>query len=131
MSKLVIIDDDPFDHFLMQHLLQDNKSFDKTTYTMDGSLVLDYIAENKSHPDALPDVILLDLHMPKFNGWAFLDGLQQFYNQLNKNIKVYVLTSSVRPEDRDRAAQYSFIKSLINKPLQTSILEEINQEALC
>ncbi|HTD99224.1 MAG TPA: response regulator [Mucilaginibacter sp.] len=129
MNKLVIIDDDPIDHFLMQHILQDNSFFDSTTYTMDGALLLDYIEENKSNIDALPDVIFLDLNMPRFSGWDFLDRFQGLYAQLEKNIKVYILTSSIRPVDKERSAQYPFIKSYINKPLDENIINQINSNA--
>jgi CheY-like chemotaxis protein len=131
MSKLVIIDADPVDQLLMKNLFESNSYFDSTTYTLYGSLVLDYIEENKSLPDKLPDVILLDLNISDFNGWDFLERFQQLYNEVKKNIKVYVLTSSAMPADREHTAQYSFVKSLIDKPLQKSALLEINQEALC
>lgn len=131
MSKLVIIDADPVDQFLMKNLFQSNSYFDNTTYTLYGSLVLDYIEENKSLPDKLPDVILLDLNISGFNGWDFLERFQQLCNEVKKNIKVYVLTSSAMPADREHTAQYSFVKSLIDRPLQKSALLEINKEALC
>ncbi len=40
MRKLVIIDDDPIDHFMMKHILRDKTYFDTTTYTVYGALVL-------------------------------------------------------------------------------------------
>ena len=125
MSKLVVIDDDPIHHFLMRYALHGSNNFDVTTYTMDGSLVLDYIEENKSNPDKLPDIIFLGLNMPKYSGWDFLDHFQQLYNGINKDIKVYVLTSSIQPADRARGAQYSFVRSFINKPLQPEVIREI------
>lgn len=125
MNKLVIIDDDPIDHFLMQHMLQDNSFFDSTTYTMDGALLLDYMEENKLNKDALPDVIFLDLNMPHFSGWDFLDRLQALYPSLNKKTKVHILTSSIRPVDKERSTKYPFIQSYINKPLNEDIINHI------
>jgi CheY-like chemotaxis protein len=131
MNKLVIIDDDPIDHFLMQHILQDNSYFDHTTYTMEPSLVLDFIEENSSDPDTLPDIIFLDLAMPQFDGWDFLDRFQSLIPALGKNIKVYILTSSVRPIDKERSKHYPFIKSFISKPLEQSTINEIIHAATC
>jgi CheY-like chemotaxis protein len=126
MNKLVIVDDDPIDHYLMQHILQDKTLFDQTTYTMDGALVLDYLEENTGDAEALPDVILLDLHMPNFSGWEFLDRLEKMYSSLAKNIKVHILTSSIRPADKERSRQYPFIKSYISKPFSEATFEKIN-----
>jgi len=129
MSKLVVIDDDPIDHFLMQHILHGNKHFKMTTYTMYGSLVLDYIEENKQHPDKLPDTIFLDLNMPMFSGWDFLDRYHQISAEIDKNIKIYIMTSSVRPADKKRTEDYPFVTSFISKPLKQNTIHEINQEA--
>jgi CheY-like chemotaxis protein len=128
MNKLVIIDDDPIDHFLIKHVLRGTNYFDTTTYTVYGSLILDYIEENKSNPEKLPDVILVDLNMPIFSGWDFLEGLQSLCSGIQKNIKVYVLTSSIRPMDKEAAEQYPFVRSFISKPLEPYMIENITRK---
>jgi CheY-like chemotaxis protein len=125
MRKLVFIDDDPIDHFLMKHILSGKNYFDTTTYTMYGSLVLDYIEENKADPEKLPDVIFLDLNMPQFNGWDFLDRMEQINPQLNKDIQVYILSSSIMPADKENSGKYSFVNEFISKPLDRSEVERI------
>jgi len=127
MKKLVVIDDDPIDHFLIKHMLRGNEFFDTTTYTSYGSLILDYIEENSDKPEKLPDVILLDLNMPMFTGWDFLERMQSISPNVKKNIKVHVLTSSVRMEDTEHAEQYPFVRSVISKPLNPSTIEKITQ----
>jgi CheY-like chemotaxis protein len=131
MSKLIVIDDDPIDHFLMQHILYGDHHFDSTTYTMDGSLVLDYIEENKSQPEKLPDAIFLDLNMPAFSGWDFLDGYNQISSGVDKDIRVYIMSSSIMQSDKDRSSQYPFVRSFISKPLKQETLHEMNQEEFC
>ncbi|MFI5162615.1 MAG: two-component system response regulator [Sphingobacteriales bacterium] len=128
MKKLVIIDDDPIDHFLIKHVLRGNDYFDTTTYTVYGSLILDYIEENKSNPEKLPDVILVDLNMPLFSGWDFLERMQTLSPYIKKNIKVHVLTSSIRPQDKEMAEQYPFVRSLISKPLEPHMVESITRK---
>jgi CheY-like chemotaxis protein len=78
MSKLVIIDDDPVHHFLMRYTLSNNSYFDTTTFTMDGSTVLEYMEENKSYADKLPDMIFLGLNRPTYTGWVFFDRAVEF-----------------------------------------------------
>jgi CheY-like chemotaxis protein len=127
MKKLVVIDDDPIDHFLIKHMLRGNGYFDTTTYTAYGSLILDYIEQYSKTPEKLPDVILLDLNMPVFTGWDFLERMQSISADLQKNIKVYVLTSSVREEDAEQAERYPFVRSVISKPLKPNTIEKITQ----
>jgi CheY-like chemotaxis protein len=44
---------------------------------------------------------------------------------LNKEIQVYVLTSSVRPTDQQAASRYSFVNEFISKPLEPADVERI------
>lgn len=113
----------------MQHILQGNSYFDKTTYTLDGAMVLDYIETNRDCAEKLPDVIFLDLNMPRFSGWDFLERFKLFYASLPKEIKIFIMTSSVIPADKIRAAEYPFVNSFINKPLKQNSIREINEEA--
>ncbi|MGZ3763587.1 MAG: response regulator [Mucilaginibacter sp.] len=124
MRKLVFIDDDPVDHFLMRHILNDNDLFD-ITYTMNASLVLDYIEEHKADSQKLPDLIFLDLRMPKFSGWDFLERMQELQPALNKKIKVYIISSSVVLADKERSSTYPFVTDFINKPVMPEQIEAI------
>jgi CheY-like chemotaxis protein len=127
MKKIVIIDEDPIDRFVIKHAMRGKNYFDTTTYTVDGTLVLDYIEENRSNPEKLPDVILLDLNMIHSNGWEFLDRLQAISSNISKNIKVHVLSSSARPDVKEHAEQYPFVSSFISRPLEADMIEKITQ----
>lgn len=125
MRKLVFIDDDPIDHFLMKHILRGKNYFDTTTYTIYGSLVLDYIEEHKSDPEKLPDMIFVDLNMPMFSGWDFLKRMEQMQNEISKDIPVFIISSSVRPDDKATSSRYSFVQDFINKPVNSEEIERI------
>jgi CheY-like chemotaxis protein len=125
MRKLVFIDDDPIDHFLMKHILRGKNYFDTTTYTIYGSLVLDYIQEHKSEPEKLPDMIFIDLNMPLFSGWDFLRRMDQMQHEIEKDIPVYIISSSLRPDDRATTSMYSFVQEFISKPVDSIEIERI------
>ncbi|MBS1523400.1 MAG: response regulator [Bacteroidetes bacterium] len=125
MRKLVFIDDDPIDHFLMKHILRGKNYFDTTTYTVYGSLVLDYIEEHKSEPEKLPDMIFVDLNMPLFSGWDFLKRMEQMQDEISKDIPVFVISSSLRPDDKATSSKYSFVQDFISKPVNSEEIERI------
>jgi len=125
MRKLVFIDDDPIDHFLMKHILRGKNYFDTTTYTIYGSLVLDYIEEHKSDPEKLPDMIFVDLNMPLFSGWDFLKRMEQMQDEISKDIPVFVISSSLRPDDMATSSKYSFVQDFISKPVNSEEIERI------
>ncbi|HEY9000938.1 MAG TPA: response regulator [Mucilaginibacter sp.] len=125
MRKLVFIDDDPIDHFLMKHILRGKNYFDTTTYTVYGSLVLDYIEEHKSEPEKLPDMIFVDLNMPMFSGWDFLKRMEQMQHEISKDIPVFVISSSLRPDDKATSSKYSFVQDFLSKPVNSEEIERI------
>ena len=125
MCKVVLIDDNPIDHYIMRTMLYNNKACQQATYTFDGSMIIEFIEENQSKTGSLPDVIFLDLTMPNFSGWEFLEKFEKLKSSLHKSIGLYVMTSSVREADRARSEKYTCVSSFISKPLTKEALNNI------
>ena len=128
MCKLVVIDDNPTDHYIMQRLLHNNFNCEQATYTFDGRLVLDYLAENKD-TGALPDVIFLDLDMPQLTGWEFLDELETFNADAKKSVQVHIMSSSIRSADVFHSKKYACVNSFMTKPLSRELINKVCEQA--
>jgi CheY-like chemotaxis protein len=76
----------------------------------------------------LPELILLDLNMPVWNGWEFLDKFTLI--ETKQSITIFILTSSVNLEDKKRAARYGMKSNYIVKPITINLLKEILQNEL-
>jgi CheY-like chemotaxis protein len=126
MSKLVLIDDEPIFHKIVQLTLKNTALSNKATYSFHGELVLDYLEEKRSDSTSLPDYIFIDLYMPSFSGWDFLNGFQRIYKSLQKNINIYIVSSSVDPRDVDRSKSYPFTTRFISKPVMKDVFDSIN-----
>lgn len=126
MSKLVLIDDEPIFHKIVQMTIKHSALSNKATYSFDGEVILDYLEEKKAHSELLPDYIFVDLYMPSFSGWDFLNRFQEIYKSLKKNIKIYIVSSSVDPRDMDRSKQYPFATTFISKPVLKNVFDSIN-----
>ncbi len=125
MCKLVLIDDNPIDHYIMRTMLYNNEACKQATYTFDGSMIIEFMEENKSAKDLLPDVIFLDLTMPDFSGWEFLDKFEKLKGDLTKPVELHVMTSSVRESDKERSSKYGCVNSFISKPVSKQVLNTI------
>jgi len=128
MCKLVIIDDNPTDHYIMQRLLHNNYNCEQATYTYDGRLVLDYLEQHKE-TGALPDVIFLDLDMPELTGWEFLDELETFNRQAKKTVQVHIMSSSIRSADVFHSKKYACVNSFMTKPLSRDDINKVCEQA--
>lgn len=125
MKKILFVDDSPLDHFILKRILNKYQLDYEVNCTADGEEVLGFLKENRLNKPVLPDIILLDLYMPQFDGWLFLEKMQQVYPQLSKPLKLYVLSSSINPRDIQWVTKFEFVQSFIFKPITKEILERL------
>ncbi len=72
----------------------------------------------------LPDLILLDIHLPKINGFEVFRQLQKTEN--TKNIPIVAISANAREKDIKKAKEMGF-KGYLTKPLNVeTLLETLN-----
>jgi CheY-like chemotaxis protein len=85
----------------------------------------------KEFPNILqPAVLLLDVNMPTMSGWEFMDEFKSFPEDVKKNISVYILSSSIDEQDKQKANADKNITGFISKPLTQDILVSISTAKL-
>jgi CheY-like chemotaxis protein len=125
MSKLIMIDDNPMEHLIMQKLFDRHELFHDAAHSADAQVIIDFLRENRLNTEALPDLIFLDLNMPVFDGFDFLEQFERLYLSFQKPISIYIVSSSVDENDRRRTFAYPFVKEFLTKPVSKDKLELI------
>ncbi len=124
VSSILIVDDNEGDLFLCKETIS-QVAKDRFPYIMTASngeealaLFEDYESSKKEHPGRFPPiVILLDINMPRMDGFEFLEAFREVRaRQNNKTSVVLMITSSSGERDRARAAEFSFVKKFLSKP---------------
>ncbi|UEG53998.1 response regulator [Mucilaginibacter daejeonensis] len=128
MCKVMMIDDDPMQHWIMQRMLDKLDVMDKPEHLYSGNAAMTQLQQNEENVPDLPSLVLLDLHMPEINGWDLLEFLDQFSTKAKTKINVYVVTSSIDNNDRERANAYSFVKGFISKPVTKDRLKDLYEQ---
>ncbi|MBW0252600.1 response regulator [Cellulomonas sp. PS-H5] len=114
-ARVLLVEDDPGDRLLIEEVFDENGTSGNLTAVEDGELALDYLHRRGQFAQALrPDLILLDLNLPKVNGREVLADIKSDPDLTP--IPVIVLTTSDAEEDviRAYAAQAS---AYVTKPL--------------
>lgn len=124
MSKVFIIDDDPIHQRIAQIMIAKHKLFDEFVSYTEAGEALEVLESNINVTDSLPDVILLDLNMPVIDGWGFLERFDKIKTSLAKEIKIFIVSSSVDEKDISRSQSYSSVKGFISKPLTPDIIRD-------
>lgn len=84
-----------------------------------GQEAFDFIQKlvTQNGPPSQPYLILLDLNMPEFSGWDFLNKFLSLSELHRKQFKISILTSSVNPEDVTKSSKYKDVVQFSFKPL--------------
>lgn len=122
-----IIDDDEIYLFSIKKVIEVNKLSEKVLEFRNGQEALDFFSTCSDHTN-LPDVILLDINMPVMNGWEFIEEFKKLKPAIDKNIMLYVVSSSVDRTDVDKARSLSNVHDYLIKPMTASQLKSIYQQ---
>jgi len=127
-KKLVILvaEDDPNDLELLRHVVADNGVEVNFQAARDGEQVIDYLrgegqfADRSMHP--IPDIVVLDLKMPRVNGFEVLQWLRQ--QPVLASIPAIVLSGSGLESDIQEAYRLG-ANTYFTKPGQLAELRQI------
>ena len=126
---ILLVEDNPDDVLLTMRALKKANIMNEVIVARDGVEALDYFAGTGVFADRgaliMPEVVLLDLKLPKINGLEVLKRLRA--DKPTKLLPVVILTSS--KEDRDLIASYELgANSFVSKPVDFTKFSEAVQQ---
>lgn len=120
ISSIMIVDDSESDQYLTQMIIEQYNPDIQILQAYDGLEALEIL-------DALeeqPSIILLDINMPRMNGFEFLEE----YNKRNNPAAVIaMLTSSDQDRDKKKSMVYGCVKTYFVKPLDVDDIEALGE----
>ena len=124
--KVLLVDDNEIDNFINERMILSTKFAEEVIVKNSSDAAMKYINEHAGDQANLPDVIFLDLNMPIKDGFAFLEEYDVVSDAIKNKCKVIVLSSSISPEDINKASTNPYVFKYINKPLSEKYLDAIN-----
>jgi CheY-like chemotaxis protein len=105
-DNVFVVDDDKIFHFIIKKLLLNNSIDVSPSFFENGLEAIEGIKSKLEHGENPPDLILLDINMPILDGWQFLEEFRMLKNRLQKEITIYIISSSDNIIDRNRAKDF-------------------------
>ena len=125
VNSICIIDDDEIYTLLLKKTIAKLKITDNIITFLNGKVALDNLAASVAEGLVLPDVILLDINMPICDGWMFLEEFKAIKTDGKSTTDIYIVSSSIANNDREKASFYTEIKDYIIKPVASETMLKI------
>lgn len=130
-KKVLLVDDDEVSHIIGNRLMKITSYAKEIVALENGKEAITYFHKlvKMNEPEKIaPDVIFLDINMPLMNGWDFLEDYTRLYYPQFPFIKIYILSSSMDPEDIVKSKNYPMVKDYFVKPLTKENLEKLQKK---
>lgn len=131
-SVILLVEDNPDDEALTLRALKKNNIRNEVIVARDGVEAIDYLFGTGAHAgrdlSITPQVILLDLKLPKMDGFEVLERIRA--SEATQYLPVVILTTS--SEDQDRIRGYDLgANSFVRKPVEfDKFIEAVRQLGL-
>lgn len=125
MKKLLLIDDDPTMNTVHEILIQ--KMFPEMEIKVFNSSLkgLEYLQDCIQKQVCLADFILIDINMPEINGFDLIDRVRTEMLEHIDEAKIFIITSSLHPDDQERVENDPLIIGMLPKPLTFKVIQEM------
>jgi CheY-like chemotaxis protein len=115
--NVIVVDDDSINNFITKRVIMEGSPNANVMTFTDPEQGLEYVLSIIREPSESKAILLLDINMPKMTGWQFMEHLKKEGPVVTEKLLIYILSSSIQPEDRERAKMDLRISDYIMKPI--------------
>ena len=124
-KKIMVIDDNEIDRYIAQMNIEGEEFAGEIVLMESAKSGLEYLRSLEMNPDELPEIIFLDIRMPDMDGFGFLEEYNKLPEVIRKKSIIMMLSSSLNPEDHEKANTNEYVSRFLTKPLDKVKLDQI------
>jgi CheY-like chemotaxis protein len=128
LQTILLIDDDQATNFLHKMVIKKTDCANSVKVELNGEAAINYLNTKQDGKYPSPDLIFLDINMPRMNGWAFLEEYEKLNDGQQGGAVIVMLTTSLNPDDMAEAKKYKEISEFRSKPMTQNMLMDIIQK---
>ena len=130
INTVLLIDDDKAINFITKMLIKKSGITDHIEIVLNGQEALDFLTNKGKYEKSdgiypQPMLIFLDINMPVMDGWEFAEAFSKLSSDQKGDSKIIMITSSINPDDKERALKRPSISGFQSKILTMEGLNNI------
>ncbi len=125
LNCILLIDDDYGTNLYHKMVIEDADCAHKIIVKSSAIDALEYFKTPFDEENPRPNLVFLDINMPKMTGWEFLEEYKKLSTEQQAENIIVMLSTSSHPDDLKRADENPIIKEYRGKPLSEDILHEL------
>ena len=114
--RFIIIDNDPVNNLLCGLAIKDAVIDADILDFTDPLKGFEYMRSDKESDSGM-NILLLDINMPIWSGWDFVEHFDKLDEKIKNRFRIYMLSSSIDNNDKQRAMENRNVVAYIEKPL--------------
>lgn len=125
LEKVLLVDDDEVTNLMHRRRISRSGLAQRIDVATDGQAALDYLRHCAEANEKLPDLVLLDINMPRMNGFEFLDAFNNLPRKVREKQHIVMVSTSNLKRDKARAEIDKNVLGYETKPLSDTDFERI------
>jgi response regulator RpfG family c-di-GMP phosphodiesterase len=129
-NTVMLIDDNAIDSFIHTRLFHLYQFSGKNLVHNNCLTALEYLMKNQYSIDNLPELIVLDLHLPVMSGLEFLSAFDGLSELVKSYCQIVILTSCYKGEKMLRSITSEHVWDILEKPLKPENLKGMSNQLI-
>lgn len=123
---IVLIDDDDAVNYYHQYVLENMNCTENIMIGRNIEDAVSILMTVQKINDVNPSLVILDVNMPKYNGFEFVTKYYEVFQELKRrNVMIIFLTTSNNPQDIEKANELEVVSDYKQKPMTEEMIKEL------
>lgn len=123
---IVLIDDDDAVNYYHQYVLENMNCTENILIGRNIEDAVSILMTVQKINDVNPSLVILDVNMPKYNGFEFVTKYYEVFQELKRrNVMIIFLTTSNNPQDIEKANELEVVSDYKQKPMTEEMIKEL------
>lgn len=128
LDAILLVDDDKVTNLMHKRQIARRGLAREIAVATDGCSALEYLSSIDLEREKPPELILLDINMPRMNGFEFLEKYAALPEILRQAQHVVMVSTSTLRKDRERALDDPNVREFVGKPLRDADLIRLAED---